>query len=119
MRSGIRGAGAGYGGAAAPRLPARGKLEEEIAWQAVRGGSTAGPDIEAGLRAAVKAMVTDPGGGRDVARWAAQAWRRLPGTVAQTEAARLLAVGFALRLGTSSTGVTSLGQQAMPRRWAG
>ena len=89
------------------------QLEEEIAWQAVRGGSTAGPDIEAGLRAAVKAMVTDPGGGRDVARWAAQAWRRLPETVTQTEAARLLAVGFALRLGTAA-GVTSLGQQAMP-----
>ena len=99
------------------RHPPSIQLEEEVIWQAVRYGNAAQSQIEERLRTAVKAMVTDPDEGWDVARWAAQAWRRLPEIVTQTEAAHLLAVGAALRLGTAA-GVASFGER-MPAsvRW--
>jgi hypothetical protein len=89
------------------------QLEEEVVWEAVRHGSAAQPQIEARLRTAVKAMATDTDESRNVARWAAQAWSRLPETVTQTDAAHLLAVGAALRLGTAAS-VASFGDQEMP-----
>jgi tetratricopeptide (TPR) repeat protein len=89
------------------------QLEEEVVWEAVRHGNAAIPQIEARLRTAVKAMATDVDGGRDMARWAAQAWWRLPDAATQTDAARLLAVGAALRLGTAAS-VASFGGQKIP-----
>jgi len=89
------------------------QLEEEVVWEAVRQGSTARPRIEARLRTAVKAMATDSDGGLDVARWAAQAWRRLPDIATRTDAAQLLAVGSSLRLGTA-TSVAGFGNRRMP-----
>ena len=89
------------------------QLEEEVVWEAVRHGNAARSQIEARLRTAVKAMATDPDGGWDVARWAAQAWRRLPEVATQTDAAHLLAVGAALRLGTAAS-VAGFGEQKMP-----
>jgi general stress protein YciG len=89
------------------------QLEEEVVWEAVRQGSTARPRIEAQLRTAVKAMATDSDGGLDVARWAAQAWRRLPDIATRTDAAQLLAVGSSLRLGTA-TSVAGFGNRRMP-----
>jgi hypothetical protein len=89
------------------------RLEEEVVWETVRHGNAALSRVEARLRKAVKAMATDPDGGRDVARWVAQAWPRLPDTATRTDAAHLLAVGAALRLGTAA-GVASFGKQKMP-----
>jgi tetratricopeptide (TPR) repeat protein len=89
------------------------QLEEEVVWEAIRQGSTAGPRIEAQLRTAVKAMATDADGGWDVARWAAQAWRRLPDIATRTEAGQLLAVGSSVRLGTA-TSVAGFGDRRMP-----
>jgi tetratricopeptide (TPR) repeat protein len=89
------------------------QLEEEVVWEAVRYGSAARSQLEAQLRTAVKAMATDSDGGRDVARWAAQAWWRLPEAAIQTDAAHLLVVGAALRLGTAGS-VARFGEQKMP-----
>ncbi len=89
------------------------RLEEDVVWESVRHRGTARSHIESRLRTAVKAMATDRDGGRAVARWAAQAWWRLPEVATQTDAAQLLAVGTALRLGTAVS-VASFGEQQMP-----
>ena len=89
------------------------RLEEQVVWETVRHTGAASPPIEDLLRTAVKAMATDPDGGWAVARWAAQAWWRLPDVATRTDAAQLLAVGTALRLGTAAN-VAGFGQQNMP-----
>jgi hypothetical protein len=89
------------------------QLEEEVVWEAVRHGTAAQTRIDARLRTALKAMATDSDESRHMARWAAQAWWRLPETVTHTDAARLLAVGAALRLGTAAS-VAGFGDQEMP-----
>ena len=89
------------------------RLEEAVIWEAVRHADTALAPIDALLRMAVKAMATDPDEGWAIARWAAQAWWRLPDVATRTDAAHLLAVGAALRLGSAAS-VASLGDQTMP-----
>lgn len=77
------------------------RLEEDILWEATRDDIDAPYRIESRLREAVKTMVTTaPPRAREVARWAAQAWGRLPAMAKETEAARQLAVGSSLRIGT-------------------
>jgi hypothetical protein len=79
------------------------QLEERLVWLAVdrERDPTRAPELEAELRAALKSLATDPDGGRWAATWVAQAWRRLPEAVLQTEAARLLAIGASLRIGSA------------------
>jgi tetratricopeptide (TPR) repeat protein len=76
------------------------RLEEELIHRMVlhRVGEASLDSIEALLRTAVRGMLRHDDGGAAVARWANQAWRRLPAAVAETDTARLLAVGAALRV---------------------
>jgi tetratricopeptide (TPR) repeat protein len=77
------------------------RLEEDILWECSRDDVDAAFRVESRLREAVKTMVTtEPSRAREVARWAAQAWGRLPAMARETEAARQLAVGSSLRIGT-------------------
>jgi hypothetical protein len=91
------------------------KLEERLVWQAVaiERDPQHAATFEAELRAALKALATDPDGGRWAATWVAQAWRRLPAPVLQTDAAKLLAIGASLRLG-SAMPVTGLDTATLP-----
>jgi hypothetical protein len=57
-------------------------------------------DLESMLRGMLKAMTEDPARGMEIARWAQRALRRLPAAARETEAALLLALGAAERLGT-------------------
>jgi TIR domain/Trypsin-like peptidase domain len=95
--------------------PAAIRLEEEVVWETVRHGPQGPPPekLEARLRPAVKAMAEDADGGRRVARWAAQAWSRLPDSVTEVEAARLLALGASLRVGQASA-VAQLADDRLP-----
>jgi hypothetical protein len=79
------------------------RLEEEVIWTTVRLRDGATAAVDTLLRPAVKAMVVNPDGGRAMARWASQALRRLPDEVTRTEAAQLLGVGTALRLGSAAS----------------
>ena len=83
------------------------RLEERVTALALRTPPPAGSpilpeeDIETLLRRLVKAMAESPSRGLEVARWAQRALRRLPKAARETEAALLLALGAAERLGTS------------------
>ena len=78
------------------------RLEERATALALRtpGAATAGEEtLETLLRGLVKAMTEDPTRGMEIARWAQRALRRLPKAARETEAALLLALGAAERLG--------------------
>jgi len=72
------------------------QLEEKVTWLALCGEVTAG-ELEAELKRAVHAMTQEDRPG--IAQWAARALPRLPAKARQTEAACLLAMGAAARLG--------------------
>jgi len=82
------------------------RLEEHATALALRtpdAGAAAprGEDLESLLRGLVKAMAESQQRGMEVARWAQRALVRLPKAARETEAALLLALGAAERLGTS------------------
>ncbi|MCA1701858.1 MAG: hypothetical protein LC808_00720 [Actinobacteria bacterium] len=91
--------------------PATLRLEEELVWESIQPGAAG--RIERKLRPAVKALTEHPDGGHNVARWAAQAWHRLPESVRETEAAQLLAVASSLRIGRA-IGTARPGDHGLP-----
>ncbi|MFI7599970.1 toll/interleukin-1 receptor domain-containing protein [Actinoplanes sp. NPDC049681] len=100
------------------RYPSALRTEEEIVWLSVADPPGATERMESLLHRAVRTMVMDPHQGREVARWAAQAWGRLPESSRRTEAARHLAVGSSLRTG-SVIGAALPGAAGLPdgTRW--
>ena len=75
------------------------QIEEEIVWRALRPDTAVqGPEIDAALRSAVKAMVVESGRAKDVARWAVRMLPRLPPSVRDSVAAWTLALGAGARL---------------------
>jgi hypothetical protein len=77
------------------------RTEERATGLALRaqGAAAPGDDLETVLRGLVKAMTEDAARGMEIARWAQRALRRLPKVARETEAALLLALGAAERLG--------------------
>ena len=83
-------------------VPTTLQVEEEILWRTLRDEPGDASQVEKLLQRAVKTMVTAPHRANDIARWADRALQRFPTSATGPEAARMLAAGAYLRVGTQA-----------------
>ncbi len=95
-----------------PFTPRAVVLEEQVTWLSLSEGAAATPKVDRLLGQAVRAMVSSAERALGIARWAVGALPRLPKEARDTEAAAVLAIGVAARVGAQELQRTG----TLPRR---